>query len=122
MKKSLKFFCVVFLFLIVFLIIFSVTFSKYSNSVETKVSSKIATPVINIKSEDYQNIDVLENNIVSYNFSVKNYDNFVSDVSFRYILYFEYSQENPPIILNLYKDVNGKEERIELNRKSNRKL
>ncbi len=122
MKKSLKFFCFVFLFLIVFFIILSVTLSKYSNSVETKVNSKIATPVISIKSEGYQNIDVLENNIVSYNFSVKNYDNFISDVSFRYILYFEYSQENPPIILNLYKDVNGKEEKIELNREPNSKL
>ena len=122
MKKSLKFFCFDFLFLVVCFIIFSVTFSKYSNSVETKVNSKIATPVISIKSEDYKNIDVLENNIVSYNFSVKNYDNFISDVSFRYILYFEYSQENPPIILNLYKDVNGKEEKIELNREPNSKL
>ena len=122
MKKSLKFFCFVFLFLIVFFIIFSVTLSKYSNSVETKVNSKIATPVISIKSEDYHNIDVLENNTVSYNFSVKNYANTVSDVSFNYILFFEYSQENPPIILNLYKDVNGKEEKIELNREPNRKL
>lgn len=122
MKKSIKIFCVFLLCIFLIFIILSVTFSKYTSKIETNVKSSIAYPVIYIENTDYQDIDVLGNKSISYNFSVKNYNDNNSDVSFKYNLLFEYSQENAPILINLYKKDRDGEKQVELLRKQNSKF
>jgi hypothetical protein len=60
-------------------------------------------------------IDTLSSNVYSYEFSVQNFesDN-VSENLFKYFITFELSQENAPIIINLYRKENGTEEKIEM--------
>lgn len=122
LKKSVKIFCVFLLCIFLVFIVLSVTFSKYTSKAETNVKSSIAYPVIYIESTEYQDIDVLGNKSVSYNFSVKNFDDKKSDVSFKYNLLFEYSQENAPILINLYKKEGNEEKQVELLRKQNCKF
>lgn len=122
MKKSIKIFCVFLLCIFLIFIILNVTFSKYTSKTETNVKSSIAYPVIYIENTDYQDIDVLGNKSISYNFSVKNYNDNNSDVSFKYNLLFEYSQENAPILINLYKKDGEGEKQVELLRKQNSKF
>ena len=122
LKKSIKIFCVFLLCIFLIFIILSVTFSKYTSKIETNVKSSIAYPVIYIENTDYQDIDVLGNKSISYNFSVKNYNDNNSDVSFKYNLLFEYSQENAPILINLYKKDRDGEKQVELLRKQNSKF
>lgn len=122
MKKSVKIFCVFLLCIFLLFLILNITFSKYTSKIEVEASASIACPVICIENNEYQDIDVLGDKNISYNFSVKNYDDRVSDVAFKYKLMFEFSQENAPIIINLYKKEGNEEKRIELLRKSDSKF
>ena len=122
MKKSVKIFCVFLLCIFLLFLILNITFSKYTSKIEAEASASMACPVICIENNEYQDIDVLGDKNISYNFSVKNYDDRVSDVAFKYKLMFEFSQENAPIIINLYKKEGNEEKRIELLRKSDSKF
>lgn len=119
MKKIFKIFCIFFVCLILSLCILSMTISKYSTKVDVNVNSNVAKPIICFQESNYQDIDVLGEKSISYEFSIKNYNDEVSDVFFKYKLMFEYSQENAPILINLYKKCGDSEEKVELLRKSN---
>ena len=117
MKRHIKkIICVFFgALILIFFVKMKFTYSKYSKSDNTIVSSDVAKPILIFDGESEMNIECLNSNKYSYEFSIKNFDgNFISDINFRYYIFFELSQENAPILINLYKKSNGIEEKLEL--------
>ena len=114
MKNKVKIFCVFLLCIII-----SSTFmaySKYKNSHNIKTSSKIAKPILEIVGVDEMQVDVLNEDKHYYEFSIRNFNqnNDVSDVELKYNIEFICSQENAPLIINLYRINNFEETKIEL--------
>ena len=115
MKSKLIIFCV---FLCCFILCISTmcVYSKYKKSISIISATKIAEPIFEVIKTTSNEIDVLNNNKYYYEFSVRNFNenNEFSEVKLKYDIEFILSQEDAPIIINLYRINNSTEEKIEL--------
>lgn len=91
-------------------------YSKYKKSISIISATKIAEPIFEVIKTTSNEIDVLNNNKYYYEFSVRNFNenNEFSEVKLKYDIEFILSQEDAPIIINLYRINNSTEEKIEL--------
>lgn len=117
MKNKFIIFCI---FLCSLILIFSISFtvySKYKNSLNLLTKTEIAKPIFELVKSDVKEIEVLNNDKYSYEFSVRNFNqkDEVSDVNFKYNIEFVLTQENAPVKINLYRINNSNEEKVELN-------
>ncbi len=118
MKNKLLFFCVFLCCVIIFFSVFFV-YSKYKNSIAVKTVTKVAEPIFEVVKPEIKEIDFLNRDKYCYEFSIRNFkDNLISEVSFKYSIEFMLSQNNAPIIINLYRIDNGEKVKLEL--KNNR--
>lgn len=108
MKNIIKIFCFIFFVVLIVILTLNIVYSKYVNFNEVEVSSEVANPKIYVEMEE-EIIDSLNDDIISYKFSVKNYDEISSDTSFKY--YISFNIDNEPLLLTLYR-INGDEEEI----------
>lgn len=100
-------------FIIIFLIF--IVYSKYKNSINLETSTNIAEPFFEVVTVDTNKIEFLNNDKYEHEFVIKNYnENTVSEVAFDYNIKFNLSQEDAPIVLELYR-IDGEEKtKIEL--------
>lgn len=118
MKNKLLIFCVFLCCAIIVLSIFFV-YSKYKKGIAVKTVTQVAEPIFEIVKPEIKEIDFLNRDKYYYEFSIRNFkDNLISEVSFKYSIEFILSQNNAPIIINLYRLDNG--EKIKLELKNNR--
>ena len=81
------------------------SYSKYNTSFQNDIISSIAKPLINMNFEKEKRIENLNLDKYFYEFSVQNFnEKSISEVKFLYNIEFKLSQENAPIILNLYNE------------------
>lgn len=122
MKKVRRFFLIFICISIGIIFGIKYTNSKYISAEKIQVFSGVANPQVAISSPEKQIVESLDLNKISYEFSVRNFDENLkqSDVKFEYNIIFGISQENAPIEINLYKKtVNGNEK---INLKDNKTL
>ena len=112
MKNIVKILCVIIIVSFVIILIWNMVYSKYFNSDETEVSSKIANPKIYVQMEKTI-VDSLDENVISCEFSVKNYYETSSDISFDY--YISFDVNDAPLLIRLYRINGDEEEQIALN-------
>ena len=116
--KSLKFFFLIIMILIsLVILIYDFAYSKYSQKIELKSNTQIANYEFEVKNNGKEIVkDVLNDDQIIYDFSVQNFSESISnDVKNKYNIILELSQNNPPLIIELYRiNDNGNEEKLEL--------
>ena len=112
MKNVIKILGVVLIIAIIIILVWNIVYSKYFSSKETEIISGVANPKIYVQMEE-KVVDNLNEDIISYEFSVKNYDETSSDTSFNY--YISFNLEDTPLLVNLYRINEDEEEQIDLN-------
>ena len=115
--KFSKIFFVLVFFTIFVILTFKFTYSKFIQSKQVNSSSQIAKFAFDVESlTDEVAVDNLkENEEVSYKFRVKNFSNNVSsEVKTNYNISLQLSQDNPPLIIELYRIDGQNENLIEL--------
>ncbi len=118
MKNRLLIFCIFLCCVIIFFSVFFV-YSKYKNGIAVKTVTKVAEPIFEVVKPEIKEIEFLNNDKYCYEFSIRNFkDNLISEVNFKYSIEFMLSQNDAPIIINLYRVDNGEKVKLEL--KNNR--
>lgn len=112
MKNVIKILCTILIIAIIIILVWNIVYSKYFSFKETEITSGVANPKIYVQMEE-RVIDNLNEDIISYEFSVKNYDETSSDTSFNY--YISFNLANTPLLINLYKVNDGEKEKVDLN-------
>ena len=99
----------------IILLKFNFTYSKYSSLNQVKSSTTVAKPIVVFNGAEKKNINSLNLDKYSYNFSVENFNgDLISEVDLKYHIVFELSQKNAPVILNLYRKNGDSEEKVEI--------
>ena len=111
MKKILKILCILVIVFLIVVVILGLVYSKYSSSNAVEVSSGIANPKIYVQADE-QSIDVLNDEVISYEFSVKNYDETSSETSFKYYINFDIG--TAPLLLTIYRVSDDSKELVDL--------
>lgn len=116
MKNKIKIFCVFLCCLILVLSLVYIGYSKYKDSFKLQTNTQIAKPILEIIRTDLNKINVLNNDKYYYEFSVRNFNdsNEISAVRLKYNIEFVLSQEDAPVVIDLYKINDSNEIKIEL--------
>ena len=115
--KKMKFLIIV-IFTILILFIVKITYSKFTHSIKVDIKSPVAENNFFISSSEQSIVkDVLGNEQITYDFSI----NASSEVKSKYDIILELSQDNPPLIIELYKIIGNTEEIVELENYSTKK-
>lgn len=117
--REIKFLKIFFMFFICAILIFCIlkfTYSKFIQSVEVNSVSGIANFASSVSfSQDEILKEELNGDEIVYEFCVQNFSQDISnEVKSKYNIILELSQENPPLIIELYRNKNGQDELIEL--------
>lgn len=114
--KLIKFFFVVLLFTIIMSLTLKFTYSKFVQDVKLNTTSGVAKFMFSVNTPNKEIIkDSLNNDQLIYDFSIQNFSKDISsEVKSKYNINLELSQNLPPLIIQLYRIKNGKEELVEL--------
>ena len=114
--KLIKFFFVVLLFTIIMSLTLKFTYSKFVQDVKLNTTSGVAKFIFSVNTPNKEIIkSSLNNDQLIYDFSIQNFSKDISsEVKSKYNINLELSQNLPPLIIQLYRIKNGKEELVEL--------